>query len=285
MRTIKTALALTSAMAISACNKVGFRPPQEDSTAITTSPSTPTTPTPTTTSPVCRVENVAKTRPVNIVFIVDQSGSNLNGPYEHPGAATDPQKILRTQIINNFMRDHGAQSNLHWSLITFNDASANALVKTSSGAPAYTNSLDVMKSAMADFATRPDVGKTPYRAALAMAAQMIRADGASSDPNSLTMIAFITDGYPTDYCPGGIAQYECPGQIMESAIDADVASVVNASNGLVQMGTVYYGAQDADASARLQRMATHGNGQFVDLNKMGQIDLNDIMQVPQTICE
>lgn len=274
MKMVKTAIAFSLAASAIACNKVDFTPVQETAPVIATRP-----------DPVCRTENSSQSRPVNIVFLVDQSGSNVNGPYEHPGEATDPQKTLRTRIMADFINQHGGKPNLHWSVITFNENTATPLVKNASNAPAYTSDMGVLNTALNAFFTRADVGKTPYRAALQMAAQMIRADGASSDPNSLTLIAFITDGYPTDYCPGGLAEYQCPGRIMESAIDSDVTAVLNSSSGLVQMGTVYYGAQDAEASARLQRMATRGSGQFVDLNQMGRIDLNDVIQVPQTICE
>lgn len=264
MKMVKTTVALSFAAAAIGCNKVDFAPGTEAAV-------------PLQQAPTCRTTNVSQQRPVNVIFLVDQSGSNLNGPYEHPGEATDPQKTLRMRIMSDFLGQHAGKANLRWSLITFNENSANALVAN--------GSANAMNSALGTFSRTTDVGKTPYRAALQMAQQAIAANSASANPNSLTLIAFITDGYPTDYCPGGLAEYECPGRIMESALDADVANLVSTSAGTVQMGTVYYGAQDSAASARLQRMAVRGGGQFVDLNRAGIIDLNDVIEVPQTVCD
>lgn len=265
----KTMLILLGASAL-ACNKVDFTPVVDE--------------TKLSKVETCRTEDVSQSRPVNVLFIVDQSGSNLNGPYEHPGQATDPQKALRTRIMVNFMNQHGGKQNLRWSLITFNEDRATAHVQEN-GRPAFTAAMGTMGTALNTFYASADVGRTPYRAALRMASEMITADARSSDPSALHLVAFITDGYPTDYCPGGVDEYLCPGRILDAEIDADVDRLVDSAAGSVQLGTVYYGASDSEAAQRLQRMATRGSGQFVDLNMMSRIDLNDVIRVQQTICE
>ena len=257
-----------------ACNKVEFAPATD----------TPTGLPPLASAPQCWTQDVDLARPVNVLFIVDQSGSNVNGPYEHPGQATDPQKALRSQIMVNFLNQHSGKLNLRWSLITFNDDKATAYVQEG-GVPGFTSSMATMGTALNSFFAAADVGRTPYRSALQMARQMIAADSLAADPRALHLVAFITDGYPTDYCPGGTAEYLCPGRILDEEIDADVAQLVASARGSVQLGTVYYGASDTDAASRLRRMATRGNGQFVDLNQMSHIDLNDVIRVPQTFCD
>lgn len=276
------ALCLTLPLLAMGCSKVNFAPAQtEQATAVTPEPQPPVV-----QNPVCRTETVDKTRPVRVLFIIDQSGSNVNGPYEHPGAATDPQKTFRSGIIRSFLSEHASKTNLKWGLIVFNDNSAKALVNGGSQAAAtFTDDMSAIDSAVTTFERRTDVGNTPYKAALKMAQDAIDADKTKSTELPLYLIAFITDGYPTDYCPNSPKEVECPGRILEGEIDKDVKSLVTAAPDHIQFGAVYYGAADAGAAARLKRMANLGSGQFVDLNMSSRIDLNDVIQVPQTICE
>lgn len=230
----------------------------------------------------CETNLVDKPQPTNILFIVDQSGSNVNGPFEKPGAGTDPKKLLRFGILNSFIAQHGFKSHLNWNLITFSDTNARSLVTDL--ANSFTNRLAFIIAALDLFMKKEDKGNTPYRSALTLAKKLIDQDKKDSDELT-TLIAFITDGYPTDYCSGGSSEVFCPGRVLEGQIDADVKALLGASAGKVQFSTVYYGPKDSEATQRLARMAQVGGGQFVDLNESSKIDLNDVIQVPEKVCQ
>lgn len=285
MRVARLLVCLSLPLIALGCSKVNFAPAEEASQ--TPTPVIPVDPPDTVIqNPVCRTENVEQSRPVRVLFIVDQSGSNVNGPYEHPGAATDPAKNFRSGIVRSFLDEHASKTNLSWGMITFNGTTAKALVNSgSTSAPLFTNNINAVSSAISTFEATADVGTTPYKAALKMAEAAILADRTKSAELPLYLIAFITDGYPTDYCPNSPTEVECPGRIQDNKIDEDVRALTAAAPDHVQIGTVYYGAADSSASARLRRMASLGAGQFVDLNIETSISLNDVIQVPQTICE
>ena len=233
------------------------------------------------TGPTCQPGTTSKVLPTKFLFIVDQSGSNVDGPYEHPGQATDPQKAFRDGVISEFVSEQTGKAGLSWGFISFGDT-VNAYINNGSTAHPAFSDMNAMRSALSMFMASSDVGGTSYRLALAAAHDLIQSDIAANGSTYSYRIAFLTDGYPTDYCPDP-TQTSCPTTMLEGQIDADVANIINlAPNGVVQMGTVYYGFPDANAEARLQRMAADGHGQFVDTNVTKQITLNNVIQVPTT---
>lgn len=272
---LRLGLLSTTILIFSACNKVDFRPlnpPSEEQSLVQ--------------APRCTTQLVDTYKPTNVMFIVDQSGSNVNGPYGQPGRATDKNKVFRGGMIADFVSRHQAQTNLSWSFLVFNGTSARSLINdASSGLPVFSGSLPVFLDAFNAFKSSPDVGVTPYRAALSLASETIRRDRATRAKEIDYVLAFITDGNPTDFCPGGSTEMECPGRIMEDQIDLEVRKLVAAAPGRVQLGAVYYGPRDPDASARLSRMAKLAEGQFIDLNESSQVNLNDILQVTQKVCD
>ena len=231
--------------------------------------------------PTCEINMIDKPKPTNILFIVDQSGSNMIGN-GGSGTGTDPKKTFRFGILNRFLSEHGGKNHLSWNLVSFADKSAKSLVKDS-GKP-FTNGLAFIIQALDLFFRAEDKGNTPYRAALTMAKNLISKNESTAKEQNTTLIAFITDGYPTDYCSGGSSVTSCPGKVLENDIDRDVASIVEASSGEVKFSTIYYGPPDLSSTSRLQRMARVGNGQYLDLNESSNIDLNDVIQVPEKNC-
>jgi hypothetical protein len=232
--------------------------------------------------PQCQVNMIDKPKPTNILFIVDQSGSNVTGQYDNHGNGTDPKKTFRFGIMNRFLSEHGSKSHLSWNLVSFADKAAKSLVKDS-GKP-FTNGLAFIIQALDLFFKSKDGGYTPYRAALKMAQDLIAKNENIAKEQNTTLIAFITDGYPTDYCSGGSSVTNCPGQILENEIDRDVRSILSASAGEVKFSTIYYGPPDFPSSERLRRMAQVGGGQFLDLNESSNINLNDVIKVPEKTC-
>lgn len=236
--------------------------------------------------PVCRVDEVVVQKPTKVLFVIDQSGSNVNGPFGHPGEATDPLKSFRSGVISQFYAAHGAKSHLSWGTVTFNGTSAQALIHVGDAQQGMfsNNPLD-MGRALATFQRTPDVGNTPYRAALALVRRMIEDDIAMSLEPSHYLIAFITDGNPTDYCAGGPLEVFCPGRVLETEIDADVKRIRDLAPRFVQFSSIYYGPPDREAARRLSRMAGIGGGEFVDTNTSLSLNLDDVLRIPQPICE
>ena len=217
--------------------------------------------------------------PTKVIFLVDMSGSNVDGPYDHPGVATDPTKSRRLDAINTFLQKYSSVAAFSWSFITFNNGAAASYTNDSTTLnPTFSNST-AMASALQSFQAATDTGGTPYKSALTMAQNLIANDMATAAPQTQYRIAMLSDGYPTDYCPGGISVYICPGQVLDNVLMSDVQNLVNTAPGATQLSTIYYGLPDAEASARLQNMSVNGLGKFVDTNSAGTINLNNLIQV------
>lgn len=235
---------------------------------------------------MCEPGQIVVVKPMKILFLVDQSGSNINGPFEHPGQATDPLKTFRYGVMNEFFQQHGLKQYLSWGLITFNGTTAKGIINSGSNVnPVFTSDPGVAEQGLNTFNATGDVGNTPYRAALAKTRELIQQDIASNTAEYDYRIVMISDGYPTDYCPGGIGVTLCPGTMLENQIDADVLSIINLAPTRIQMNQVYYGLPDAGATARLQRMAMIGNGQYVDTNTSLEVHLDDLIEVEQPVCQ
>lgn len=233
----------------------------------------------------CHTGHVELKIPTKVVFLVDMSGSNLHGPFEHGGHATDPHKSLRYSAINAFFQKYSAASNVSWSFVAFNDKAAHAFVSSGSDQrPIFSNSA-AMADALQVFLNTDDVDGTPYKAALNMAKELIAQDLPTAASDTQYRIAMLTDGYPTDYCSNGPDEFNCMGHIMDDVLMNDVKSLVSAAPGVTQLSTVYYGLPDPKASARLKNMSVVGKGAFVDYNETGGIDLGNIIQVPIEVCK
>lgn len=269
MRKLSFAVITTAAMSLVACQKnVNFSGSEvlPDQTQ-------------TVTDPTCHIDMIEKPKPTNILFMVDQSGSNNTGQY-NGGGGTDPKKTFRFGILNKFIAEHGSKPHLSWNLVTFSDKTARSLIKDQKP---FTNTLAFIIEALNAFMNTKDAGFTPYRAALKYAKELIVKHELTAKEKPTTLVAFITDGYPTDYCKKA-NETNCPGNILENEIDRDVSAIVSSSRGEIEFSTLYYGPPDPESSARLERMAKVGGGQFVDLNLSTNVDLNDVIHVPEKVC-
>jgi hypothetical protein len=141
-----------------------------------------------------------------------------------------------------------------------------------------------MVAALAAFQASRDVGLTPYRKAIETVRDMIRSDLVNGDPDTHYLIAFLTDGFPTDYCEGGPGETLCPGRVREAELDSHLAEIRRLSPSTIQFSTVYYGIPDQEATARLSRMARLNGGEFVDTNLTTRVRIDDILKVPQNVC-
>jgi von Willebrand factor type A domain len=278
----KTILLLTASMTLGACAKMNFAPANltdqgtESIDDVIVPPPGP--------GIECRKDQVKINRPTRVLFIVDQSGSNVNGPYEAPGVASDAKKKFRGDVMSQFYQANRSKTNLSWGLTVFNATSAlNLLTDSSNKVVPFSTVPNDFNNAFTRFLSREDVGHTPYKAALSLAKQMIEGDKTSAPQHVSYLVVFMTDGYPTDYCPKS-SDLTCPGKILENKIDADVKAISDIIPGDIQFSTVYYGKSDSEAAKRLNRMAKIGSGQFVDTNTTKEVKLDDILNVDKEVC-
>ncbi|MGE3757788.1 MAG: hypothetical protein AB7H97_08530 [Pseudobdellovibrionaceae bacterium] len=225
--------------------------------------------------PQCQISDVGTelVKPTKVLFIVDQSGSNLGDP--PPG--NDPYKTFRMNVIQDFYNRHHQKTLLSWGFISFKESLAKALINSGVQSSAiFSNDSASMAQAIDVFSNISDGGNTPYKEAMKMARELISSDLATSPIETEYLVALITDGEPSDYCSNGLLN--CPG--VEDAIDKDLKDVVDLSPSRIKIGTVYYGKENLTATARLQRLAKLGGGQFVDANKTSEIKLDNVIRFP-----
>ncbi len=228
--------------------------------------------------------------PVQILFLVDQSGSNVSGALEGATQGTDPQKIFRSGVMSQFLEAHKSQSSLGWGIISFRQTAAKSLLSPLQSSKIFGSATE-FRSAMQIFGDSEDEGATPYRAALTKAQDMIQQDLASQGSKSANhgldqryLVIMMTDGYPTDYCADPKLP-NCSAPIDENQIRNDVKHLIKLGKpGHIQFSTVYYGQPDPAAEKRLAGMAAQGQGLFVNTNIDSTVALTDKIAIPVQNC-
>ena len=216
-----------------------------------------------TGGPNCRRVLEEIQTPVELVYVVDMSGSNktING---QPGS--DPDKSVRTGSITTFYNTFKIKLNFFWTLISF--AGNNAKTWASNAG------ADEMANAINSLIATNDSGATPYMPALNSARDAIQND---PNPNALKKYVVVvwSDGLPNP-------------AVSDSDLSAKVAEIVALHPGRVSLNTVYYGPIDPEASGRLSLMAQVGGGNFLDTNMNGTgtaFSITDLVVVPGEVCD
>lgn len=202
----------------------------------------------------CHAQLLQANVPIKVLFVVDMSGSNFG---EFFRAGTDPDRRVRSGSIQTFFDDYKAKPNFNWGFVGFRGSQAFALINNGNmDTGQFSANQADMSAALSTFNGMYDSGLTPYKAALTMAAQIIRADTlAASDTKYI--VVFLSDGMPTDYPPGNAGDKE---------MTDDVSALTSILPGRVSFNTIYYGEVDASASGRLKDMSIAGGGEFLDTN-------------------
>lgn len=213
-------------------------------------------------------EQLANTSfPIKVLFVVDTSGSNRGG------GGSDPNKAVRGGSINEFFNTYRARSNFSWGFIEFSGSTASSLIGASAS-PVFSNSASAMQTALSSFYGIYDDGLTPYTAALTMAQQAVLTDGTSSATLTKYVVVFLSDGLPDPV-------------VSDSDLQKQVQAITALHPGQVSFNTIYYGAVDAEANARLKNMAKAGGGQFLDTNASAsgkQFVISDVINVAGLNC-
>jgi hypothetical protein len=216
-----------------------------------------------TGGPNCREVLNSITTPIEMVFVVDVSGSNKE---INKGPGSDPDKAIRAGSISAFFNQYKTKTNFSWSLASFAKDSATTLTANSNAA--------AMQTAIDDLLDTSDSGGTPYGAALDRAKSFIQNDPNPS-PYKKYVVVFWSDGLPNP-------------AMSDSALQDKTLEVINASPGKVSMNTVYYGPIDPEASGRLRMVAQTGGGNFLDTNLNGSgsvFNVSDLVVVPGEVCD
>jgi len=234
--------------------------------------------------------------PINVIFVVDRSGSNAIESQDEgteqctnpnlTGCAppTDPTLTFRGGSIQAFFNANQANTNFSWGFLVFSGQSATSYIQN--GTQAAFGNATQMQNAITTFYADTDQDATPYLAALNSAQ-----DAISNDPGlylagnqaPLYEIIFISDGYPTDALSS-----ENPVTVDLTEIKNAITNISNLAPGRIFLSAVYYGTiDDPNAANTLQNMATTGGGQFVNADtgsSTSSISIDDLITVPIGDC-
>lgn len=223
----------------------------------------------------CQTNLIDSTRTVKILLMVDASGSNVPGKDEPDG--TDPQKKWRLGAIRSLVDRYRGKSNIHFGLATFQETSAKPQIKNSVGAGIFTNSQNEIESGISSFVANDDFQATPYKAALELAAKIIKKDvSASADKDAVYSVIMVSDGMPSDYKS-------------TTEMLPDISSVTEIAAGRVNLNTIfYYNTEKQRVNIKtdyLKTIAKVGSGSFAVANANESINLEDVIKIPQETCQ
>ncbi len=184
--------------------------------------------------------------PIKVLFVADTSGSNAGT------GGSDPAKQVRGGSINEFFNTYRAKTNFSWGFLKFSGSTASSFIGSTAN-PTFTANTTAMQSALSSFYTTYDDGLTPYAAALNLTRQTLLNDAVSAPAATKYVVVFLSDGLPDP-------------AVSDPVLSALVQSISTVRPGQVSFNTIYYGDVDAEANARLKKMAAVGGGQFLDTN-------------------
>lgn len=227
----------------------------------------------------CRVDLANSTKNVKILFLIDTSGSNASNNGE---AGTDPGKVWRLNTINAFINAYGSKPNFQFGFATFQESSASALLKNSSGQGIFSNNMTEINQAISDFKNIEDKGYTPYDAALSVVRSMIRYDQMTgSNKEAGYVVVMISDGTPTN------ASYTDSKNGMAN-LTKDVNDILAEAPKQISLNTVFLYNQavpTASQKSYLQKISSLGSGAFIEANSNQTLQISDTVQVPSTVCQ
>lgn len=226
----------------------------------------------------CRVDLVNAAKEIKVLFLIDTSGSN-QGNNGAPG--TDMGKVWRLKTINSFINAYSSKSNFYFGFAVFQGSSAKSLLNYDSNG-IFTKDPDEIENAIQDFEATRDTGSTPYDAALDVVNKMIKYDQYLKPSQEVGYaVVMISDGSPTN------ASYIDPYDGMKNLTN-DVNSIMSVVPGQISLNTVYLFNENvptASQTSYLQKIASLGNGAFIEASSQQTLQISDTIQVPRTTCQ
>lgn len=204
----------------------------------------------------------------NVLFVIDQSGSNRYG--QNSGdLGTDPDKERRKGALQKFLEHHRSNTYIKWGFIAFNgDFGARSYINRADGG--YFGTAAEMDQALVTFSGTQDNNGTPYEEALNLTRSAIEKEivlDAQAETANFAVI-FISDGRPV------------PSIEPEERLFEMVQNLTLLADGEVHVSTVYYNtsAPDVQDRARLEEMARVGKGKFQDASQdQTSINIEDLI--------
>lgn len=213
-----------------------------------------------TGGPNCREQLKEITTPIELVFVVDVSGSNAGKN------ATDLNKVMRAGSISKFLSTYKTKTNFEYSMITF--AKDKATTHLAMG------DADDMAIMLSDFQKIADGGSTPFKKALDESTTLVTSH-TTRKMYTKYVVVFMSDGVPNP-------------AITDADLKTEVEELVATLPGEVSLNTLYYGPKQDTASARLRTMAQIGGGNFLDTNANptgNSFLISDLVLIPGVICD
>ncbi len=191
------------------------------------------------------------------LFVIDKSRSNT---------WTDPNGVIRATSIEAFVEQNRENRRYHYGLIAFMGEQALAYTVKTGTTAAFLQDRGEIFAATGRIRSEVDDGGTPFKAGLLASRLAIEEDkktGKSANTNYIVM--FISDGEPTDVQS-------------ESELDQLVQEIIDVEPGKVYLSAAFYSDKpNAEASARLARMAKVGKGKFNDFANSTKWDFSDLI--------
>lgn len=250
---------------LAACSgsNYNFSPIEATNENIQKNPSNPDQPLPS-----CSEQLRTLSVPIKVLFVVDKSGSNVQGDFGTP--PTDPDKSMRGGSIQKFLNEYGAKPNFSWAFLTFNDNTLNSL--TGSGGNVFGSAM-IMQNAINQFMATTDSGNTPYQVALQGGQGAIAGDSSKTSQTKY-IVVFVSDGMPNP-------------AISQSDVLGHVQAILNSAPQQTTFNSIFYGTGQPAAGELMRAMAATGLGSFLDANLSPTriLNIGDLVRVPGVSCE
>lgn len=219
--------------------------------------------------------NVSK--PVKILFLVDNSGSNIDNEYPAGqfNKGTDNGKVWRSSILNAAIDRYKANTHISFGLATFSDNATVSQIKSASGQPTFSNDQNIVQAGVENFKNTPEGPHTPYQSALFFARDLIRQDIAENPgENAAYSVVMLSDGVPSE------GAYDRNPDL----VITDAQSVMDVSPGKIRLNSVFYYGDTYDPNDLrfLQKISNTGKGAFFTANTHDVFQNDDLIQYVST---
>jgi hypothetical protein len=233
----------------------------------------------TTGTKVCSPDIETSSKPVKILFVVDNSMSNedhiLDG---QPQAGTDNGKKWRLAVMNGIVDRYGKNPNVSFGLGSFSGSATTPMIRGSSGQAVFSNSLGVVKDGIQEFAALPHESYTPYPSAVAFARETIQADiAAHPGENASYSVLMVSDGVPSQ------GEYDGhPERIIPHA-----QAIMDLLPGMIRLNSVFYYSPSFDEAHTiyLRNFSSTGKGTFLTADAANTLSIDGLVQTATETCQ
>lgn len=204
----------------------------------------------------------------NILFAIDQSGSN---------SWSDPTKSIRGTAIEKFFNDHKNDEYYRWGFIYYSGQAISSYINDGDDqVPTFADAA-AMQKAIQDFYSNPDVAGsfgTDYTRSLQLVENALTNDinlnSQKSDEDHIYTIFYVSDGVPME---SGQARP------IAGADDTRVVKIKDLTNlpaRLITLSTSYYYSDyELEVENGLKLMAEAGKGTYSNAVVDGKINFNE----------